>query len=46
MVIRSKLPSEDELRAIYEKDLLFTQFNSIFLGYQKKIDLLARQNLI
>ena len=42
----SKLPSEDELRAIYEKDLLFTQFNSIFLGYQKKIDLLARQNLI
>jgi hypothetical protein len=42
----SKLPTEDELRAIYEKDPLFTHFDSIFLGYQKKIDLLTAKNFV
>lgn len=42
----SKLPTEDELRAIYEKDTLFTHFDSIFLGYQKKIDLLVSSTIL
>lgn len=42
----SKLPNEDELRAIYEKDPLFAHFHSIFLGYRRKIDLLTSQGVI
>ena len=42
----SKLPTEEELRAIYEKDPLFNHFDSIFLGYQKKIDLLINWNFV
>ncbi len=36
----SKLPTEDELKEIYEEDPLLNYFDSIFIGYQKKIDLL------
>ncbi len=36
----NKLPTEDELKEIYEKDPLSNYFDSIFIGYQKKIDLL------
>lgn len=42
----SKLPNEDDLRAIYEKDPRFTHFQAIFLGYRKKIDLLTSQGVI
>lgn len=42
----SKLPKEDELRAIYEKDPLLTHLDSIFLGYLKKIDLLTSQGVV
>lgn len=42
----SKLPSEHDLRAIYDQDPLFSHFDSIFLGYQKKIDLLAATDLV
>ena len=42
----SNLPTEDELRAIYEKDPLFAHFDSIFLGYQKKIDLLTAKGFV
>ncbi len=38
----SKLPSTDELRSIYEQDPLITNIDSILLGYQKKITLLAK----
>lgn len=36
-----QLPSCDELREIYEMDPLIPCLDSILLGYQKKIDLLA-----
>ncbi len=38
----SKLPSTDELRSIYKQDPLITNIDSILLGYQKKITLLAK----
>ena len=34
----SKLPTEEELRTIYESDALIPYVDSILLGYQKKID--------
>lgn len=46
LVDGTRLPAEEELRAIYEKDPLFDHFNSIFIGYQKKIELLAARNLL
>lgn len=36
----SKLPTEEELRAIYEMDALIPYVDSIILGYRKKIELL------
>lgn len=36
----SKLPTEEELRTIYESDPLIPYVDSILLGYQKKIELL------
>ena len=41
LVDGSKLPSEEELRNIYTKDLLITYADTILLGYQKKIDVLC-----
>ncbi len=37
----SKLPSVDEIRAIYEQDPLIVHLDSILLGCRKKIDMLA-----
>lgn len=34
----SKLPTEEELRTIYESDALIPYVDSILLGYQKKIE--------
>lgn len=36
----SKLPTEEELRVIYEMDALIPYVDSIILGYRKKIELL------
>ena len=36
----NKLPTEDELRAIYEMDTLIPYVDSILLGYRKKIAML------
>lgn len=38
----SKLPTEEELRAIYGMDVLIPYLDSILLGYQKKIELLEK----
>lgn len=38
----SKLPAEEELRAIYEMDSLIPWVDDILLGYRKKIDLLEK----
>ena len=36
----NKLPTEDELRAIYEMDTLIPYVDSILMGYRKKIAML------
>jgi hypothetical protein len=36
----SKLPMEEELRAIYEMDALIPYVDSVLLGYRKKIEML------
>ncbi len=37
----SRLPTEDDLRAVYAPDPLIAPLDAILLGYRKKIDLLA-----
>lgn len=42
LVDRNKLPSEDELRRIYARDILISYTDAILIGFRKKIDHLEK----
>ncbi len=42
----TKLPTKEEVQAIYEQDPMITHLDSILHGYQKKIKLLSSTNIV